>query len=120
MSAISFDAETPGCAANVFCARNRLLEIASARRCSSSERYLLRELMARPSASRTMGAVMILMGKLRSRTMRRMIAACWASFWPNTARSGSAALKSFETTVVTPSKWIGRDLPQRFLEMVFS
>ena len=40
-----------------------------------------------------------------------MIASCWKSFWPNTARCGRTAPKSFVTTVVTPRKWPGRCAP---------
>ena len=36
--------------------------------------------------------------------MRLITATCWASFWPKKATSGSTALNSFATTVVTPAK----------------
>ena len=43
--------------------------------------------------------------------MRWMTAHCWASFWPNTATCGPTMLKSFVTTVQTPRKWTGREMP---------
>ena len=39
--------------------------------------------------------------------MRRITTACCASFWPKKATSGSTVLKSFATTVVTPSEVLG-------------
>ena len=44
----------------------------------------------------------------RSITIRRMMASCWKSFWPNTATSGRMAPNSLATTVVTPRKCPGR------------
>ncbi len=67
-------------------------------------RYWLRELIASPSASRTVGAATISTGMHRSATMRRMTVSCWKSFSPNTATCGSTMWKSFATTVLTPSK----------------
>ena len=43
--------------------------------------------------------------------MRRTMASCWKSFWPNTATAGRTAWKSLLTTVVTPRKWPGRPAP---------
>ncbi len=43
----------------------------------------------------------------RSAAIRRITAACWASFWPKNATSGCTALKSLATTVVTPRKCSG-------------
>ena len=71
----------------------------------------LRELIARPSGSRRVGATMIFTGKFKSAAMRRMMAACCQSFAPNTATSGSTRLNSLATTVVTPRKCAGRDAP---------
>ena len=39
------------------------------------------------------------------------MASCWKSFSPNTAHCGRTAANSFVTTVVTPSKWPGREAP---------
>ncbi len=43
--------------------------------------------------------------------MRRMMASCCQSFWPNTAVRGMASWNSFMTTVHTPRKWVGRETP---------
>src|SRR5580692_4128443 len=67
--------------------------------------------MASPSASRTMGQATISAGKFRSRTMRRTIATCAASFCPKKAASGSTMWNSLATTVVTPRKCPGRERP---------
>ena len=40
-----------------------------------------------------------------------MMAACCQSLAPKTATSGCTMLNSLATTVVTPRKWVGRDLP---------
>ena len=56
---------------------------------------------------------MISTGMHSSSTMRRMTASCWKSFSPNTATSGSTMWNSFATTVLTPSKWPGRNSPSR-------
>ena len=74
---------------------------------------MLRELRARPSGSRTIGQTTISVARRKSATMRRSTATCAASFWPKKARSGSAAIRSLATTVATPRKWPGRDLPSR-------
>lgn len=81
-------------------------------RCSG-ERRELRDDMARPSGSRTVGWGMISTGTSRSRTMRRMTASCWKSFSPKTAAWHPVRRKSLRTTVQTPSKWPGRVAPQR-------
>ena len=39
------------------------------------------------------------------------MASCWKSFSPKYARQGPATLNSLVTTVVTPSKCVGRDAP---------
>ena len=54
--------------------------VAAAR--SAPSKYLLRELIARPSAVRTVGPMMISVLKFKSCTMRRMTTVCWASFCP--------------------------------------
>ncbi len=54
--------------------------------------------------SRTVSAGRISRGKFRSRTMRRMMASCWKSFWPNTAAFGRTRLNNFATTVHTPTE----------------
>ena len=69
--------------------------------------------MASPSASRMVGCVSIRTGTFMSRTMRRMMACCCQSFWPNTATSGCTSQNSFMTTVQTPRKWMGRLAPHR-------
>ena len=51
---------------------------------------------------------MISISKLRSCTILRMIASCWASFCPKYALSGATIWNSLVTTVHTPLKWIGR------------
>ena len=43
--------------------------------------------------------------------MRRMTASCWASLRPKYARHGPTIENSLATTVVTPSKWVGRLAP---------
>ena len=45
--------------------------------------------------------------------MRRIAAACWASFCPKTATSGCTTWKSLATIVRTPSKWPGRCAPSK-------
>ena len=52
------------------------------RRRSSALRYALRELIANPSGSRTIGQLTISTGKFRSRTICRITASCAASFCP--------------------------------------
>ena len=54
----------------------RVRESTSAWARKSPMRYLFRELMAKPSASRWIGATTIFKGKFRSRTMRFTMAAC--------------------------------------------
>ena len=39
---------------------------------------------------------------MRSATIRRITATCWASFWPKKARSAPTMLKSFVQTVAAP------------------
>src|SRR5512143_2086578 len=78
---------------------------------SSPCRYLFRELIARPSASRTIGAPTIRTSMFRSRAIRRMTASCWKSFSPKTATCGFPIISSFATTVATPRKWPGRKAP---------
>ena len=51
-------------------------------------RYAFRELIASPSASRTVGQTRTSTGMFRSSTMRWMTATCWQSFWPKYAASG--------------------------------
>ena len=53
-------------------------------RCSAVRR-VLREDIASPSASRTVGPETISTGTSRSRTIRRITASCWKSFSPKTA-----------------------------------
>ena len=48
----------------------------------------LRELIANPSDSRTVGTTRSVIGRFKSIIMRRMIATCCASFWPKNATSG--------------------------------
>ena len=67
--------------------------------------------MASPSASRTIGHTTISTAKFKSRTMRRIIATCAASFCPKNAASGSTMLNSFATTVATPRKCPAREPP---------
>src|SRR5580693_139124 len=67
--------------------------------------------MASPSGSRTIGQATISTGKFRSRTMRRTMATCAASFCPKKAASGSTMWNSLATTVVTPRKCPGRERP---------
>ncbi len=45
--------------------------------------------------------------------MVRITASCWKSFSPKKAMSGMTWLKSLHTTVATPSKWPGREAPQK-------
>src|SRR5580700_3334757 len=71
--------------------------------------------MARPSGSRTIGQATISTRKFRSRTMRRTMATCAASFCPKKAASGSTMWNSLATTVVTPRKWPGRERPSSLL-----
>jgi hypothetical protein len=59
-------------------------------------------------------------GKRRSRTIRRMMRSCWASFSPKTATWGRTRLNSLATTVQTPSKWPGREAPQSVRERAVS
>ena len=49
-------------------------------------------------------------GKSRSRTICRMSVACWKSFCPNQARSGSTRWKSLATMVSTPGEMPGPEL----------
>lgn len=49
---------------------------------SPEESKRLRELIATPSGSRTIGQMIISMGRKKSRTMRRSTAHWAASFWP--------------------------------------
>ncbi len=62
-------------------ASNDLRRTGAAARCSGVRRTL-RELMARPSGSRTIGQATISVAMPRSRAMRRTTSSCWASFWP--------------------------------------
>ena len=71
----------------------------------------MRDDSASPSSSRTVGSTRISRSRFRSRTMRRITAACCASFWPKYARCGRTMLKSFRQTVATPRKWPGRASP---------
>ncbi len=50
-------------------------------------------------------------GKDRSAASRRTTRSCWKSFSPKYARHGPAIENSLATTVATPSKNVGRDLP---------
>ena len=43
--------------------------------------------------------------------MRRTTASCWKSLRPKYARHGPTIESSLATTVVTPSKWVGRAAP---------
>src|SRR5579872_27175 len=96
--------------ANVCTLMSERYNTAACLRCSGF-RYALRELIAKPSFSRTMGQTTIRTSKSRSRTILRTMAACAASFWPKTARSGCTMLNSLATTVVTPRKWPERERP---------
>src|SRR5438094_701106 len=57
-------------------------ESASAARRSTVERYRLRELIARPSGSRTIGQPTTRTPRRRSRLMVWTTRSCWKSFWP--------------------------------------
>ena len=76
-------------------------------------RYRFRLDIARPSGSRTIGAMSSVIGKLRSRTSARSSVACCKSFWPKTATSGCTRLNSLDTTVSTPAKCPGLIAPSQ-------
>ena len=79
----------------------------------SGERYALRLDIARPSGSRTIGQPTTSTGRLRSSAMRVITASCCASLRPKNAAHGPTIANSFVTTVVTPSKCVGRAAPHR-------
>src|SRR3954447_10391805 len=93
-------------------ASNARERISAASRCAG-DRYALRLDIASPSGSRTSGQPTTSTGRSRSATMRVITASCWASLRPKNARHGPAIANSLATTVVTPSKCVGRAAPQR-------
>ena len=60
--------------------------VAATSRCSA-DRYWLRELIARPSVSRTIAPARMAVGMCKSTTICRITANCWKSFLPNAATS---------------------------------
>ena len=83
---------------------NRARERTSAWRRCSSLRLRLRELIASPSASRTVGHTSNWTANRKSRTILRRTATWAASFCPKKARSGRKILSSFATTGGHPAK----------------
>ena len=81
------------------------------RRARSGDRWTLRDDIARPSGSRTVGQVTTSVPIARSRAIWRMTMTCWASFCPKYARSAPTSPNRIATTVATPSKWPGRAAP---------
>ncbi|OQA88537.1 MAG: hypothetical protein BWY28_01456 [bacterium ADurb.Bin236] len=67
--------------------------------------------MASPSDSLIVGIATISRFMFRSLTIFLIISNCCASFIPKYARSGAQMLNSFAHTVVTPRKWMGREIP---------
>ena len=75
-----------------------------ARARSPVDRYALRDDIASPSGSRTVGRPITSVPRLRSAAMRRITTSCWKSFSPKNAESARLSANSLATTVHTPRK----------------